>query len=344
MAENNLYIHGGLNSTHYFDDLWKFDLLRRSWHKLPQQAADLRLDLAGHTLTYNPADGSLILIGGISEINGFNDQVLIMSKGSGTLKAWPTRGHSPLSGLYGHSTIYNVAMESFYVYGGISYSKRRVGVSDSLYVLHFPSRKWSMVPAISGRTRPHPRAMHAAVSTEAFMAVYGGATATLVSAEDWKWHDHLATPPLSIFVFSCGLWIDLDLEEDIQALGMALDGSRSDKMSIYTMGGFGSGTFQGDLTGLRISDDFCNLFQSDPMRCKLSLGCAHCSVFDDVRDVNATYCYSNARSKPATCTSFESGTLEFSNGVRCELSQHRQRCDVHKVIDLVSILTRILTE
>ena len=35
-------------------------------------------------------------------------------------------------------------------------------------------------------------------------------------------------------------------------------------------------------------------------------------------------------SKPTTCTSFQSGTLEFSNGVRCDFSQYHQRCEVHK--------------
>ena len=60
------------------------------------------------------------------------------------------------------------------------------------------------------------------------------------------------------------------------------------------------------------------------------LGCAHCSVFDDVNSKNASYCYSNALSKPTTCTSFQSGTLEFSNGVRCDFSQYHQRCEVHK--------------
>ena len=33
-AENVLYVHGGMNTTHYFDDLWKFDLLHRTWEKL----------------------------------------------------------------------------------------------------------------------------------------------------------------------------------------------------------------------------------------------------------------------------------------------------------------------
>ena len=51
-AENVLYVHGGMNTTHYFDDLWKFDLLRRTWEKLVHYRAGLSrsFPLAGITL------------------------------------------------------------------------------------------------------------------------------------------------------------------------------------------------------------------------------------------------------------------------------------------------------
>ena len=53
-AENILYIHGGMNRTHYFDDLWKFDLLRRTWEKLPQFNAGF------NTITYPLAGESYL--------------------------------------------------------------------------------------------------------------------------------------------------------------------------------------------------------------------------------------------------------------------------------------------
>ena len=56
-----------------------------------------------------------------------------------------SRGYSPLSGIYGHTTVYNSAMHSFYVYGGVSYSAGRVQVSNALFVLHYPTRRWSVV-------------------------------------------------------------------------------------------------------------------------------------------------------------------------------------------------------
>ena len=97
-------------------------------------------------MTFNPSDQSLVIIGGFSENGGFNDIVLVQAKhGRGPLRGWPTRGYSPLSGIYGHTTVYNSAMASFYVYGGVSYSAGRVQVSNALFVLHYPTRRWSVV-------------------------------------------------------------------------------------------------------------------------------------------------------------------------------------------------------
>ena len=44
-----------MNRTHYFDDLWKFDLLRRTWEKLPQFNAGF------NTVTYPLAGESYLL-------------------------------------------------------------------------------------------------------------------------------------------------------------------------------------------------------------------------------------------------------------------------------------------
>ena len=36
MVTNTLYIQGGMNETHIMSDFWKFDLLRKTWERLPQ--------------------------------------------------------------------------------------------------------------------------------------------------------------------------------------------------------------------------------------------------------------------------------------------------------------------
>jgi uncharacterized protein YjbI with pentapeptide repeats len=92
---------------------------------------------------------------------------------------------------------------------------------------------------------------------------------------------------------------------------LTIDSFNREKEVIFALGGF-KGSIDGNLRKFVLPKDFCNLFQSEPHRCKTSLGCAHCSVFDDVNGQNATFCYSNALSKPSTCTSFQSGMYKSS--------------------------------
>ena len=83
-------------------------------------------------MTYNPLDHSLYIIGGFSEISGFNDNVLQLSQkqtSANLIQNWPTSGLSPLQGIYGHSTVFHAKLQSFYVYGGITYSNRSVNIN-----------------------------------------------------------------------------------------------------------------------------------------------------------------------------------------------------------------------
>ena len=124
---------------------------------------------------------------------------------------------------------------------------------------------------------------------------------------------------------------------------MALD-KESDKTLLYVLGGY-DGQLHGDLTKFSLPVDYCNLFQDEAHKCKTSLGCAHCAVFDDVHLKNDSFCYSNSLTKPSTCTSFQSGTLEFDHGVRCDLNQYHQRCQNHQTCgDCLSTFPNIQSE
>ena len=81
LINNQFYIHGGFNGTSYFDDFWRFDLLRKTWNQIDTYRGlggkEMKIPLAGHSMTYNPKDQSMMIIGGYSDLNGFNDQVRI---------------------------------------------------------------------------------------------------------------------------------------------------------------------------------------------------------------------------------------------------------------------------
>ena len=85
-------------------------------------------------MTYNPLDQSLYIIGGFSEKYGFSNTVLHLDKNANHLKIWPTSGLSPLQGIYGHSTVFQKTLKSFYVYGGMLYNNRYYVVHSYTYI------------------------------------------------------------------------------------------------------------------------------------------------------------------------------------------------------------------
>lgn len=52
----------------------------------------------------------------------------------------------PSAGIYGHTSDYHGPTQSIYVFGGVVYSVDHTLVSDTLHVLHMPSRRWSRLP------------------------------------------------------------------------------------------------------------------------------------------------------------------------------------------------------
>lgn len=50
------------------------------------------------------------------------------------------------SGVYGHSTVYHVPTQSFYVFGGYMYGVNRTFISNKLYAFHYPTYTWSVLP------------------------------------------------------------------------------------------------------------------------------------------------------------------------------------------------------
>ena len=74
------------------------------------------------------------------------------------------------------------------------------------------------------------------MSTKAYMVVYGG-----MLNDEWKWRGtHVS--PLSIFVYSCGLWVNLETTstDSLQASAMTIDqfNTDGDKENLYLLGNY----------------------------------------------------------------------------------------------------------
>ena len=114
LVKNRLYVFGGMNAeADLVNDFWAFDIEDRRWTQMPIRSRDVRIEsrlvrLSGHSMTHHPDKNRLVVIGGYSALDGFSDSVLhIHLDNKHNWSVYKTYGYSPLSGIYGHSTVYH---------------------------------------------------------------------------------------------------------------------------------------------------------------------------------------------------------------------------------------------
>ena len=185
----------------------------------------------------------------MSDESGFNDLVFEYIPSKNQWHIIPTQGYRvPLTGIYGHSTVYHASHKAFYVYGGLAFDPD-LGVksSGSLFSLHYPSGKWALLPLREARSRPQgnipqSRYFHSAVTTKNYMLLFGGKT-------DTGFEETRAKTPLSptaIYVYRCSLWIDLtnDGRDELKFVGsppvvsVGSSATVANDDEIFILGGF----------------------------------------------------------------------------------------------------------
>ncbi|XP_046588912.1 multiple epidermal growth factor-like domains protein 8 isoform X1 [Neodiprion lecontei] len=301
-SRQQIYVYGGLSvkeegvqglSNNTLDDFWKFSLQNQRWSHISQDASKKEPPpLAGHTLTLR-RDGeseSLILVGGFSPKYGYLETVWEFNLESETWDTINTTGNGPL-GVYGHSTVYHARSESFYVFGGYTYSINRTFISNKLYALNYKTRVWSVLPPFideltDGSSLPQARFLHSAVTTDEYMVIFGG-----------RQYPRNTTDSLIAYKYSCNLWIRL-ITTDMEIIGTppppayahAMTHADPETNAIYVVGGFDGG-IKSHVTLINIPEDLCSLWTDKPT-CRKYFGCSFCAV-TTLSGTNATYCFSN---------------------------------------------------
>ncbi|XP_063293259.1 multiple epidermal growth factor-like domains protein 8 [Pelobates fuscus] len=258
---NAMYVLGGLTSNGASSDFWILNLTTLQWR---QEPTPLVPSVAGHTLT--PRHGSsLLLIGGYSPENGFNNRVLEYNIELETWKVGHQTG-TPPTGLYGHSTVYHEATDAFYVFGGQRFHVEAVTPSPELYSLYYPNLTWSLLAPSQGR-KPLSHFFHVAAVLKDTMVVVGGRTEQLEYSNQ-----------VLFYQINCNSWIRpnrTDTEMGIpmnESVGhaVAVVGGR-----LYISGGF-NGVALGRMVTLSVPSDPCMLFTT-ALACNQSAGsCAWC--------------------------------------------------------------------
>ncbi|PNI95458.1 MEGF8 isoform 3 [Pan troglodytes] len=259
-----MYLLGGLTAGGVTRDFWVLNLTTLQWR---QEKAPQTVELpavAGHTLTARQGL-SLLLVGGYSPENGFNQQLLEYQLATGTWVSGAQSG-TPPTGLYGHSAVYHEATDSLYVFGGFRFHVELAAPSPELYSLHCPDRTWSLLAPTQG-AKPRPRLFHASALLGDTMVVLGGRSDP----------DEFSSDVL-LYQVNCNAWLLPDLTrpasvgppmEESVAHAVAAVGSR-----LYISGGFG-GVALGRLLALTLPPDPCRLLSS-PEACNQSGACTWC--------------------------------------------------------------------
>lgn len=314
IVNGNIYVYGGIGKEEVLGDFWKFSTLEKMWTQLsvPNEIPAL----AGSTLTVVD-DDNLILIGGFSPNYGFFEKVIEYNTRRKKWKIINSSGAVPV-GVYGHSSVYHLQTKSIFVFGGVIYNVKGTTVSNDLYTLHYPTRRWSRLPPNPPDSKPLPRALHAAVLTDDYMLILGGRN------EKFELVDKTY-----VYIFKCNLWICLE-KENVSVIGKPFTpvsglSAVSFSGSFYIFGGF-NGEMSGRLTKLTVPFDICRLFSKKQSECIRYTGCSYCSVLEN--NVNKTFCYSEHGNIPFSCDN-PKGLLRVISGTDCN-SEWMERRDCYQ--------------
>uniref|UniRef100_UPI00358F442D multiple epidermal growth factor-like domains protein 8 n=1 Tax=Myxine glutinosa TaxID=7769 RepID=UPI00358F442D len=167
LARNSLLVVGGITQAGVQNDFWIFDMGSHEW--IHAEEVGFLPRIAGHTLT--EGNELLLLIGGYSPEDGYNDKVFEYKMHEGRWRILDCFGACP-SGSYGHTTAYHTETNTFYVFGGHRHNIDYLGI-QSLYILHYPSSTWTVMPS-SQDTKLLPRYFHSAAIVQDTMVLFSG--------------------------------------------------------------------------------------------------------------------------------------------------------------------------
>lgn len=336
-ARQIIYIYGGLSGVAaaaetVLDDFWMFNIATQRWDEIVGgDVSTIKTPpLAGQTMTViKDADhDGLLLVGGFSHRNGLNN---VLYEFDLTTQRWTilttatTTGTGPI-GLYGHTTVFHQASQVLYVFGGYEFTGFRTEMSNRLYSFDYGKRRWSLLPVFRELNPfddhlPRARFLHSAITTDAYMLVFGGRTEPKNSSD-----------VLIAYVYECNQWIRLTKDVHIvgtlptasYAAAMTLD---QETEAVYVAGGWDDGSSQARVARIRVPADLCELWSSGKYNCRHFMGCSFCAVktvTDSMSDGGGgSHCYSHGR-RAEVCDGLD-GTLVYNRGATCDAEWMSQR-------------------
>ncbi|XP_059823923.1 multiple epidermal growth factor-like domains protein 8 [Hypanus sabinus] len=261
-SHDTMFVLGGLTPSGVTNEFWILDLSTLQWRL---QKSELIPPVAGHTLTQCRNSSLLLLVGGYSPQNGFNNRLLQYSVDTGSWRLEQHTGTAP-TGLYGHSAVYHGPTDAIYVFGGYRFYLETVSASAELYSLHLGTLTWSLL-APSHNSKPLPRFFHTAGLFQDSMVVVGGRS----SHQDFS-------ADLLFYQVNCNSWLSPNTS-GLSVVGEPMKGSIAHaalplRDRLYVLAGY-QGVALGSLLSLSVPRDPCLVFSS-PAACNTSASCVWC--------------------------------------------------------------------
>ncbi|XP_051901341.1 LOW QUALITY PROTEIN: multiple epidermal growth factor-like domains protein 8 [Pristis pectinata] len=259
-SRDTMFVLGGLTPSGVTGEFWLLDLWTLEWWLAE---SELIPPVAGHTIT-QCRNSSLLLIGGYSPHNGFNNKLLEYSMDTGSWSVEQHTGTAP-TGLYGHTAVYHTPTDAVYVFGGYRFHLETVSASAELYSFHLGTLTWSLLAPSHG-SKPLSRIFHVSGLLHNTMVVVGGRSRAGGFQCD-----------VLFLQINCNSWISPNTT-GVSVVGEPLEGSIAHaavvlRNKLYISGGY-RGVALGSLVSLSAPHDPCLVFTS-PADCNSS-SCVWC--------------------------------------------------------------------
>lgn len=298
LYKDAIYLFGGVTNEGVKNELWRLDMLTKSWSYLNTTIKNLPR-IAGHSCTL--IDDTVFLIGGYHPLDGLHEYITKINMDTLIDDELKFDELEP-AGMYGHVAVYDIATKKIYIHGGMTLSNDKIQASNRMFVFDPFNIKWNIldkmlnevVPALVGHTVQM-------INDTAY--IFGGYYNDF-NKDVYAWR------------ISCNHWTKID-RQDWSGNGdsnLMFSSSTRVNKTIYLYGGFND-HISSQVVAVNVARDLCNRHVAK-VECLSQRICNWCQ--DPI--TNKSSCYE--KTAPTYCSL---NTSIVENGVSCTYSVQKER-------------------
>ncbi|XP_047130543.1 multiple epidermal growth factor-like domains protein 8 isoform X1 [Hydra vulgaris] len=278
--KKEIYIYGGITSSGFSNEIWKFNPLKKVWTDLTRNFSEKKV--AGHTCTLF---GDVVyIIGGYYWIDGYSIGVRLIELNTLKEQYQKFTGPTP-SALYGHVSVYYPEEKKIVVHGGIEFYKNKTKISNQVYIFDPENGYWNLVESKPANSSPFIFGHSGHMINGTLFIISGYDDSVGFNNDIYIWR------PV------CNLWSFLQRNDnfvrDTGNTNMLFALSAIFNNTILLYGGFNYNV-NGKLIFFSVPRDIC-AYQETKLKCLSEISCSWCSKINDsfCFDKNVKSCSEN---------------------------------------------------